>query len=127
MKVRSGGGLTSNKLVTAKAGQKVEPRSRAIAPEAASSIGKAAAGYRPPLITQGGRGYQSEPMPPKGVGNATKRPDVPSPGSGRTIYRTGSQMQYGNPVQGSRSSAPDVPGTTPGKDILNDYGPNRRR
>jgi hypothetical protein len=49
------------------------------------------------------------------------------PGAGRTVYQRGMQAQHGSAAAGSRNAAPDVPATKPGRDILNDYGPNRRR
>jgi hypothetical protein len=45
---------------------------------------------------------------------------------GRTIYPSGSQLMHGKPNPGEVNRAPDPPATTPGRDILRDYGPERR-
>jgi hypothetical protein len=41
------------------------------------------------------------------------------PGTGRNLYRTGTQCMYGKPVQGSPNTAR--------RDILSEFGPERRR
>jgi len=63
-----------------------------------------------------------------GIAGAYKKPDIPSPGSGRTIYRTGSQMQHGPANPGHVSHAPDPPATgKSGRDTLAEYGPEIKR
>jgi hypothetical protein len=123
MKIKSGGGITSNKYVTSKA-PKVEPRSKAMSPEAVAQQGAATAFKKPPLVQ--GPGYTPAKVGATGVGKATVRPDTPGPGSGRTTYASGSQGSYGPVVQGETNRAPDPPATAPGKDILGDFGPESR-
>ena len=125
-KARSGGGITSNKYTKSKAGGKVEPRPHAVSVETAAQQGLALGFVRKPLVA--GPGYSQGPMPATGVAGY-KKPDIAGPGSGRTIYKTGSQMQYGAANPGVRDTAPDVPGasTKGARDILSAYGPERGR
>jgi hypothetical protein len=124
MKIKSGGGITSNKYVTSKVGQKVEPVSHKASPAGVAQQGMAVQFRKEPL--QAGRGYEPKAMGPTGVPGKFNVA-TSGPGSGRTIHPTGSQSQYGavNPGQVNRS--PDPPSTVPGRDILSDYGPEVRR
>jgi hypothetical protein len=123
MKIKSGGGITSNKYVTNKA-PKVEPKSKAMSPEATAQLGAATAFKKPPLVA--GKGYTPGALGPTGVGKATTSTATSGPGSGRTTYASGSQGSYGPVARGETNRAPDPPATAPGKDILRDYGPERR-
>jgi len=76
---------------------------------------------------QQGAGYEPGKVGSTGIAGATYNAAKAGPGSQRTIYKSGSQMQHGPVAQGSRNTAPDVPGTVPGRDILSDYGPEVRR
>jgi hypothetical protein len=126
MKVKSGGGLTSNKLVTGKYG-KVEPKAKAMSVERVAQFGEAIAGFRAPNLLQG-KGYMPEPCRPTGIGRATKGGPGAGPGGGnRVTYAAGSQGHYGPSAKGSMASAPDVPATSPTKDILSAFGPERKR
>jgi hypothetical protein len=71
---RSGGGITSNKLVSTEA-KKAEPKSRAINPAAADGIGQTTAFKKPPL--ESGPGYKTLVGPTSNMGQG--------PGAGRTV------------------------------------------
>jgi hypothetical protein len=104
-KARSGGGITSNKLVQSKA-PKVEPRSKAISPEGVAQLGAATAFQKKPLDM--GPGYQ--PVgPTSNMGQG--------PGANRTTYKCGSQGLQGSVNPGH---------SAPAKDILGSFGPDRR-
>jgi hypothetical protein len=106
-KIRSGGGITSNKLKQDRL-SKAEPRSRAISPEAADQLGQATSFKKPPLDM--GRGYQ-----PVGPTDNVKAVGV---GGGRTVMRCGSQNLHG-PVNRGHSPA--------ARDILSEFGPEKRK
>jgi len=111
MKIKSGGGITSNKYTTSKSGQKVEPKSRAMSPEAVGQQGAALAFARKPL--EQGPGYTPGKMAATGIANAHKGPAGAGPGGyGRTIYKSGSQ-----------SPTPVAHGMAPGRDTMAEYGP----
>jgi len=112
--ILSGGGLTSNKLKQIKA-SKVEPRAKAISPEAAGQQGSATAFVKRPLVS--GSGYQAGAMGPTGIANARQGPSGPGPGGGsRMIYKSGSQSPTPAPKEMEK-----------GHDILRDYGKDYRR
>jgi hypothetical protein len=126
VKVHSGGGITSNKYVTSKSGQKVEPRSTAIDPAGVSQRDVSTAFKKTPVEV--GPGYSTKPMPSTGIANAVRGRGGPGPGGGsRMIYPSGAQGQYGPVNPGQVNQAPDVPATKPGRDILSDYGPELKR
>jgi hypothetical protein len=114
-KARSGGGITSNKLVTTKA-PKTEPRSRAISPAAVSRIGAKQGNHAT------GKGTVRVVSPPLDAGRGYSAPVGPAsnlaagPGAGRAVYRTGSQ----SPTPAARPMAP-------GRDILSEFGPESKR
>jgi len=102
-KARSGGGLTSNKLVTKREGTREQPRVRGVNPAAVADIGAAKGNHSenrdlPYSARQlySGKGMQTGVQ----LGNA-KATDVGrgGPGTGRTVHRAGSQGQHG-PVAG---------------------------
>jgi hypothetical protein len=113
-KIISGGGITSNKYKTSKAG-KQEPISHKVGPEAAAQLGRSEQ-FKKPNLEQG-QGYQ-----PYGPKDHT----IAGPGAMRTIHKSGSQGLHGPVAHGERDKAPDPPATAPGMDILSDYGPERR-
>src|SRR6476619_755833 len=113
----TGGGLNSNKVVQSKYG-KAEPVSHKVGPEAAAQLGRSEQ-FKKPNLEQG-QGYQ--PYGPKDHTTA-------GPGAMRTIHKSGSQGLHGPVARGEQNRAPDPPSTTPGRDILGDYGkdvPGRR-
>jgi hypothetical protein len=110
--ILSGGGITSNKYKTSKAGQKVEPVTHKANVAAVAQQGMAVQFEKEPL-TQG-KGYEPKVMGSTGIANASKGPAGAGPGGGgRTIYAKGSQ-------------SPNAPTRemSPGRDTLSEYGPD---
>jgi len=90
MKIKSGGGITSNKYKTSKSGQKVEPVTHRGNVAGVAQQGEALAFKHSP-ITQG-KGYEPAKMGSTGIANARQGPAGAGPGGyGRTIYASGSQ------------------------------------
>jgi hypothetical protein len=101
MKIKSGGGISSNKTVQSRSGQKVEPKPRSVSPEGIGQFGLAHA-FKPKEIFNG-PGFTTKPQGDTGIANATKGPAGAAPGGmGRTIYRSGSQ----SPTPTAREMAP---------------------
>ena len=123
-KVGEGGGYRSRPNTNVKAGVKVEPTAHKANVAGVAQQGMATAFKKEP-ITQG-KGYEPKSMPASGVPgyfNAAKE----GPGSGRTIYRSGGQHQYGSPAPNAVNRSPDPPATgNRGQDILSSYGKDRR-
>jgi hypothetical protein len=115
MKIKSGGGLTSNKLVQSK-GYKVEPVANKASPAGAGQLGTAVQFRKEPLIQQG-KGFNPGGVPATGVPGKFNAA-TSGPGSGRTVYPSGAQSQYGKPVSD--------PAPRP-RDILSEYGPERSK
>ena len=114
----SGGGITSNKLVTSK-GYKTEPRPRAANVEAVAQQGAALAFKRKDIYQ--GKGFSGGPVGPTGM-KGTYNAKTSGPGSLRTTYKSGSQSQYGASAPSAVNKAPDPPATgTRGRDILKDF------
>jgi hypothetical protein len=112
VKIQSGGGINSNKVVQSRSGVKVEPVSKAGNAAGVAQQGLATA-FRKEPITQG-QGYTPKVMPATCIANAVKGPPGTGPGGGgRTIYRSGSQSQ--TPVAKPMSA---------GRDTLAEYGPD---
>src|SRR5262245_43168985 len=110
--IRSGGGINSNKTVQSKSGQKVEPRSTAMSPEAVNQQGASLALARKPL--EQGPGYTPAQMPATGIAGASKGPASAGPGGfGRIIYKSGSQ-----------SPTPPAREMPAGRNTLSEYGPD---
>jgi hypothetical protein len=124
VKIQSGGGINSNKTVQSRSGGKVEPKTHAgnVAGVAQQGI---ATFFRKEPLTQG-RGYEPAPMPATGV-KGTYNSATSGPGSGRTVYRSGSPAEYGPVNRGQVNRAPDPPATAPGRDILSMYGKEMKR
>jgi hypothetical protein len=100
----TGGG--SNKIVQSKA-PKIEPRSKAVSVETTAQLGASTAFQKKPL--EMGPGYQ--PVgPTSNMGQG--------PGANRTTMRCGSQGVHG-PVNPGNS--------VPARDILSEFGPNKRK
>jgi hypothetical protein len=111
VKMVSGGGITSNKYVTSKAGAKVEPVSRKANPAGAAQQGMATQFEKEKLIQ--GKGYTPGQMGPTGIANARQGHSGAGPGGGnRTIYGSGSQ-----------SPTPQAKDMPKGRDTLSEYGP----
>jgi len=110
--IKSGGGINSNKTVQSRSRVKVEPKIQAGNVAGVAQQGMATAFKKKPLIQ--GKGYETGPMPPTGIANATKGPAGAAPGGmGRTIYKSGSQ----SPTPRAR----EVPA---GRNTLAEYGPD---
>jgi hypothetical protein len=90
-KIKSGGGITSNKFV--QPGIRTGSPNRATSPGAADQIGQATAFKKEQCDTG--------PALPSKLGNE-KALDVGKgrPGAGRTVMKSGSQNQWGPPNQG---------------------------
>jgi hypothetical protein len=107
VKIVSGGGINSNKVVQSKTG-KVEPVSRKASPAGAAQLGRAVQFKKEPL--EQGRGYEPGPKGSTGL-SGTYNPAREGPGSGRTTYRSGSQ-----------SATPQANEMPAGRDTLAEYG-----
>jgi hypothetical protein len=110
VKIQSGGGINSNKVVQSRSGVKVEPVSKPGNVAGVAQQGLATA-FRKEPITQG-QGYTPGTMPTTGI-KGIYNSATSGPGSGRTIYASGSQSQT--------PSAREMP---PGRDTLAEYGPD---
>jgi hypothetical protein len=106
----TGGGISGNKTVQARAGGKVEPKAKAINPASVAQQGMATQFRKEPLVQ--GKGYNPAPVGPTGIANARQGHDGPGPGGGgRTIYKSGSQ-----------SPTPEARPLPEGKNTLAEYG-----
>jgi hypothetical protein len=109
-KAKSGGGITSNKLVNV--GLRTGSGSKGSSPAAASQLGQSTAFRKEQVDSErgysGGGKYGNELATNVGKGG---------PGAGRTVMRSGSQGTYGAVVN---------PGSPPARDTLREYGPERK-
>lgn len=122
--ILTGGGYGSRQHTDKKVGQKVEPVTHRANVAGVAQQGMATAFKKEPLIQD--KGYEPARMPATGVpGNYNSAPQ--GPGSGRTVYASGSQSTYGKVDPGQVNRATDVPATKPGRDILSMYGPELKR
>ena len=111
MKIKSGGGIQSNKTVQSQSAWKVEPKSKAINPASAAQLGRAEQFRKPPL--EAGPGYTTKPQGSAGIAGARQGPAALVPGgNSRTIFKSGSQC----PTPAAR----EMP---KGRDTLAEYGP----
>jgi hypothetical protein len=112
-KARSGGGATSNKLrqVPVRTGP---PRTDKVSVAATGMLGQSINFQRPELIKG------TAPQVPSG--NDVAASTVCGPGGSRTIYKSGFQALTGKPSPGEGKIGPSA-----GKDILSEYGPDKRR
>lgn len=122
-RIVSGGGFNS-RVVKHDRKTKAEPITHKASPAGAAQQGMAVQFRKEPL--QAGKGYEPKPCGPTGVPGKYNAA-TSGPGSQRTVHPSGSQSQYGPVAQGSRNTAPDVPATKPGRDILSDYGSEIKR
>jgi hypothetical protein len=117
MKIKSGGGIQSNKTVQSKSAWKVEPKAKAVSPAAAAQLGRAEQFRKPPL--ESGPGYTTKPQGSAGIAGARQGPAALGPGgNSRTIFKAGSQCPTPAPKPMEK-----------GTDILSHYGrdvPGRR-
>jgi hypothetical protein len=108
----TGGGISGNKVVQSRSGGKVEPKARAVNPEAVVQQGMATAFPKREMFN--GPGYTTKPQGDTGIAGATKGPAGAGPGGyGRTIYKAGSQ-----------SSTPQAREMPAGRDTLSEFGPD---
>ena len=112
VKVVSGGGYNSNKTVHSQ-GFKSEPVSRKGSPAGVNQMGVATAFKKEPITS--GKGYEPASMPKTGS-RGEFNSAAAGPGSGRTIYKHGTQT----------ANAPAT-GMPAGRDTLSEFGPERRR
>jgi hypothetical protein len=77
MKIKSGGGITSNKTVQSKSGWKQEPKPHAMSPAGVGQQGAATAFKKEPL--EMGPGYRTGPQQPTGIAGARKGPTGAGP------------------------------------------------
>jgi hypothetical protein len=111
-KARSGGGITSNKLMQSTK-WKQEPVANKASPAGAAQQGLAVQFRKEPL-TQQGKGYNPSAMGSTGIANARQGPSGAGPGGGgRTIYKSGSQ-----------SPTPPAREMPEGRNTLAEYGPD---
>jgi hypothetical protein len=119
MKIKSGGGITLNKLVQDRK-YKQEPVTHKASPARSAQQGLAVQFRKEPLQQGPGTGYQPQPMGSTGIAGARQGHAGVGPGGGnRTIYKSGSQ-----------SPTPPAHGMRAGRDTLAEFGPDvpgRRR
>src|SRR5262245_49178348 len=108
--IKSGGGINSNKVVQSRSGAKVEPVSKAGNVAGVAQQGLATAFRKEPIIQ--GQGYTPKAMPATGI-RGTFNSATSGPGSGRTVYPSGSQ--------GATPPAREMPA---GRDTLSEDGPD---
>jgi hypothetical protein len=97
-KARSGGGITSRKLVHP--GVRVAPRTtNVVSPSAVADVGAAISYKRQPLVKSTAPDFA--PM-----GNTVAAQTVCGPGGSRTIYKSGFQTQSGSASPGEGSIEP---------------------
>jgi hypothetical protein len=126
MRIKSGGGIQSRQ-VSHRHEPKVEPKAHKANVASGAQQGLSTQFPKAPLQQGPGSGYEPKPMGPTGVPGKYNAA-TSGPGSGRTVYRSGSQSTYGPVNPGQVNRAPDPPATgAPGRDILSDYGPEVRR
>jgi hypothetical protein len=110
-KIKSGGGLTSNKLVTPSV--RTGAPNRDVNPAYAAQLGRS---LDPKVIARTPENTKAMPAPR--YGNAVALNSKSAPGQGRTIMRSGSQSQHGEVAGSPRPQ---------GRDILSEFGPERGR
>ena len=121
---KSGGGIQS-RVVSNVYRPKVEPVANKASPAGAGQLGAAVQFRKEPLIQ--GRGYNPAGVPATGIPGKYNA-KTSGPGSLRTTYASGSQSHYGATALSAVNKAPDPSATgNRGRDILSDFGPERRR
>ena len=119
-KVRSGGGIQGNKNV--KVGVRAgSPSTNVINPAGTRQLGNAVERETVQPLQRGSAKAATE------LGNAlATNVGKGGPGTGRTIYGSGSQGTWGSPAQGEADHAPDVNDMSGGRDILGEFGPESK-
>jgi hypothetical protein len=97
-KARSGGGITSNKLVETR-NPKVEPTVYRASPGATSRLGNMVGEGTPLKMLQTQGGAYSNPIGPT--------PSVAGPGGGRMVMKSGSQGTHGSTTSGTARPGAD--------------------
>jgi hypothetical protein len=120
MKAKSGGGINSRVVSNKREGTREQPRTRGVSPGGVADLGsmkgshstvKGDMPFKP-------RAMYGEPSYPTKFGNElATNVGGGGCGTGRTIYKTGSQAQHGSANQGSSPAR---------RDILGAFGPNKR-
>ena len=110
VKIKSGGGISSNRTVQSRNGMKVEPVTHKGNVSGVAQQGRSLAFARDP-ITQG-KGYEPGKMTATGL-RGTYNPATQGPSSQRTTYKAGSQ-----------SATPSTTGMPAGRNTLAEFGPD---
>jgi hypothetical protein len=111
MKIKSGGGINSNKVVQDRK-WKQEPVTHKANPAGVAQLGRAVQFEKQPLQQGPGTGYEPKPVPGTGIAGARQgHAGVGPGGGGRTIYKSGSQ-----------SPTPTAREMPAGRDTLGEYG-----
>ena len=108
-----GGGYGSKNVVHSR-NPKTEPDAHAVDKDAVSQVGQAL-GFKAPNSLYEGEGYNAPPR---------RTPWSVGPGQGRSVMSSGSQSTHGPVARGEADTAPDVPATRTGRDILSGFGPD---
>jgi hypothetical protein len=113
--MKSGGGIRSNKVT--RQGVRTGSQPKAIRPGGVGQIGASQGSH---ATTKGDTGYRGAKFfggsaPSAKFGNEVAAATVCGPGGSRTVYSSGSQ--------GGLKPARPMPA---GRDILNEFGPNKR-
>jgi hypothetical protein len=120
--IASGGGFNS-KVVRHSQGYKTEPKTQKANPAGVSQMGVAVKFHKEPIFQ--GKGYEPARVGSTGV-PGRRGPEGAGPGGfGRMIYKTGSQSHYGPNAPTAVNTAPDIPATRPGRDIIGGFGPEK--
>ena len=113
---RPGGGIVGKNVRQVRA-PKAEPIPHKVNPTAVDQLGQALA-HKPDAL-YGGRGYATPVGPTSNMGQG--------PGANRTLYgQSGTNQTYGAVRGPEADRAPDVPAARPGRDILSQFGPERK-
>jgi len=115
MRMKSGGGIHSNKTVQSRSSQKVEPTTHRANVAGVAQTGLSHA-FKPEPMLQG-KGYEPAAMPATGV-KGSFNSATQGPGSGRTVYGKGSQAEYNPGPQHMRTNPMPA-----GRDTLAEFGP----
>jgi hypothetical protein len=115
MRIKSGGGYNSTQTKSGRSGWKTEPKSNAGNPAGVNQMGVSTAFKKEPILREG-KGYTPQKMGDAGVAKSYFNSATSGPGSGRTIYKSGTQ-----------SPTPPAKELPKGRDVLSEYGPERSK
>jgi len=126
-RIRSGGGLTSNKVKNVRQATREMPRVRGVNVVAANQAGEMQGNHS---TDRGDFPFKREPLyagpsfQPVPLGNTlTNNVGKGGPGAGRTLYgQAGTQCMTGKPAQGVPNTSPDIPATARSERSLSDKG-----